>query len=85
MKSINQNILILILLVGIFITIKDSFYIQALIGIIAFILTILSLLCFKKYDEESDKYPKCMILAVVKSISVLAFVFSFAIVLFNKS
>ena len=85
MKSVNQNILILILLVGVFVTIKDAFYIQAGIGVIALIMTLLSIICFKKYDEESEEYSKCMILAVVKSISVLAFVISFAMALFSRS
>ena len=85
MKSVNQNILIIILLVGVFVTIKDAFYIQAGVGVVALIMSLLSIFCFKKYDEESKEYSKCMILAVVKSITVLAFVFSFAMALFSRS
>ena len=84
MKGINQNLLIVILVVGIGIAIKDSFYIALVFGVLALGLTITSIICLKKIKPDNEKFSRCVIISLIKSFMVIGFVVSFAFSILSR-
>jgi len=84
MKGINQNLLMVILVAGIVITIKDNFFIALGFGIVALGLTILSIICLKKIKPNEEKFNRCVIISLIKSFAVIGFVLSLAISILHR-
>ena len=84
MKGINQNLLIVILIAGIIIAIKNNFFIALGFGVIGLGLTILSIICLKKIKPNEEKFNRCVIISLIKSFIVIGFVVSFAINILSR-